>query len=197
MSRSLAIDPETNSIYICYFGNNRVQTDVNSLNVYYTDSALSHTVGSKGKKELEFDDPRGVVVSIEKDLICICDWSNNRVQCLNLQDYSFKSLISDVCHPKDVRLTSQEVVVLMEGGKCIRFYNYSHQLFLDIITYGEDNQVGLSSHLCIGLDSNILITDHSDFCHCVLMFSISEKLIHKIGEYAEDRGQFKSQKVLQ
>ncbi|KAI6660113.1 RING finger protein nhl-1 [Oopsacas minuta] len=158
--RSLAINPETNNIYICGTANNRVQ-------VYNESLEFIRDISDKMKG------PAYICMQLNK----------------------LKSLISDVRHPKDVRLTSQEVVVLMEGEKCIRFYNYSHQLIRDIITYGEDNQVGLLSHFCIYSDSNILITDHSDSCHFVLIFSSSEKLIHKIGECGEDRGQLNSQKI--
>ena len=170
---SITIDSETNNIYVCDAGNNRVQVfnesleflftfndkmdspdgicislkrvyvtqyKAHSLIVYSTEGKYIQSVGRKDKKELEFNCPRGVAVSTVNDLIYICDYSNNRIQCLNL-NLSFNSLIPNVNLPRDIKLTPQDVVVLTAGNPCIRFYDYSHQLIREIITRGEGNQV--------------------------------------------------------
>ena len=76
---------------------------------------------------MEFDCPRGVAVSTVNNLIYICECRNNRIQCLNL-NLTFNSFISEVTQPRDIKLTSQDVVVLTGGSPCIQFYDYSHQL---------------------------------------------------------------------
>ena len=114
---SIAIDSETNNIYVCDGGNNRVQVfnesleflftfrdkmklpdgicinlnrvyatqcRAHSLTVYSIEGKYIQSVVREGNKELEFNCPEGVAVSTVNNLIYICDWWNNRIQCLNL-----------------------------------------------------------------------------------------------------------------
>ena len=109
------------------------QFAANSLSVYSPEGRYIQSVGREGKEELEFDWPTGVAVSTVINLIYICDCWNNRIQCLNL-DLTFNSFISKVTRPRDIKLTSQDVVVLTGGIHYIQFYAYSHQLIREIIT---------------------------------------------------------------
>ena len=212
--RSIAIDSVTNNIYICnervqvfnesleflfsfceemnspfgicihlskvyvtqFFGN--------SLSVYSPEGRYIQSVGREGKEELEFVCPRGVAVSTVNNLIYICDCWNNRIQCLNL-DLTFNSFISEVTHPRDIKLTSQEVVVLTVGSHCFHFYDYSHQLIREIMTR-ECNQVIDPWYFCLGKDFNILMTCYSR--HNVLIFSDRGQLLHQFGKRGEGRG---------
>ena len=141
---SIAIDSETNNIYVCDGGNNRVQVfnvslkflftfsdkmnspdgicinlnrvyviqySANSLNVYSTEGKYIQSVGRRGTKELEFIRPNGVAVSTVINLIYVCDFSNNRIQCLNL-NLTFNSFIPNVNLPRYIKLTPQDIVVL-------------------------------------------------------------------------------------
>ena len=134
------------------------QLNANSLSVYSTEGRYMQSVGRGGKKELEFLWPSGVAISTVNHLIYICDWKNNRIQCLNL-NLTFNSFISEVMRPRDIKLTSQDVVVWAGGSPCIRFYDYSHQLVREIITRGEGNQVICPWHFCLDREFNILMTD--------------------------------------
>ena len=217
---SIAIDSETDNVYICDSYNNRVQVFTknlefifdfkdlmdcpegicinhsevyvaqyrsNSLNVYSTEGKFLSSVGKEGRGKLEFDCPRGVAVSNEKKRIYICDSFNARIQCLNL-DLTFHSFIKDICSPRDVKLTSDEVVVLTEGNPCVRYYNFSHQFIKRIIPRGEGNLVIEPWHFCIDKANNILMTDIAT--NCVLIFSNKGELIHKFGQRGEDKGEF-------
>ena len=141
---SIAIDSETNNIYVCDGGNSRVQVfnesleflftfndkmdspigicinlnrvyvtqyGVNSLSVYYIGGKYIQSVGRKDKKELEFNCPRGVAVSTVNNMIHICDYWNNRIQCLNL-NLTFNSFIPKVKLPRDIKLTPEDIVIL-------------------------------------------------------------------------------------
>ena len=132
----------------------------NSLTVYSTEGKYIQSVGRRGTKELEFYCPRGVVSSTVNNLIYICDWWNNRIQCLNL-DLTFNSFIPNVNYPRDIKLTPQDIVVLTEGNPCIQFYDYSHQLIREIITQGESSQVIHPLYFCLDRELNILVTDFS------------------------------------
>ena len=217
---SIAIDSETDNVYICDSVNNRVQVftknleflfdlkkkiawpegicinhskvyvtliESYSMNVYSTEGKFLKSVGKKGKGKLEFDRPRGVAVSNEKKRIYICDYVNARIQCLNL-DLTFHSFIEGIPSPRDVKLTSDEVVVLTPGDSCFNYYNYSHQLIRQIIPRGEGNLAMDPYYFCVDKASNILMTDKTT--NCVLIFSNRGELIHKFGKRGEDRGNF-------
>ena len=217
---SIALDSETDNVYICDSMNYRIQVftknlefifDFNekmdhpggicinhskvyvtqlmshSLNLYSTEGKFLKSIWKHGKRKLEFNRPSGVVVSNEKKRIYICDRENSRIQCLNL-DLTFHSFIKDIPSPRDVKLTSDEVVVLTEGDPCVRYYNYSHQLIRQLIPRGEANLVRNPCYFCVDKASNIIMTDCAT--NCVLIFSNRGELIHKFGQRGVDRGQF-------
>ena len=217
---SIAINSETDNVYICDSKNYRVQVFTknlefifdfkekmdcpegicinhskvyvtqygsHSLNVYSTEGKFLNSVGKRGERKLEFDWVRGVAVSNEKKRIYICDSKNARIQCLNL-DLTFHSFIEDIPSPRDVKLTSDEVVVLREGDPCVRYYNYSHQLIRQIIPRVEGNLVIIPLYFCVDKANYILMTD--SITNCVLIFSNRGELIHKFGQRGEDRGEF-------
>ena len=237
--RSIAIDSETDNVYICDSMNDRIQVFTKnlefifdfkekmywsavefmfeskkkmgwpagicinhnkvyvtqgslwiwsySLNVYSTEGKFLNSVGKIGIMELEFRWPRGVAVSNENTIIYICDSGNARIQCLNL-DLTFHSFIRAITYPRDVKLTSDEVVVLTDGDPCILYYNYSHQLIRQIIPRGEGNLVIHPCYFCVDKANNILMTDNAT--NCVLIFTNRGELIHKFGQEGEDRGEF-------
>ena len=216
----IAIDSETNNIYICVRGNNRVQVFNESLKllftfsdkmslphgicinlnrvyvtqlrtyyltVYSTEGKYIQSVGRGGNKELEFNYPTGVAVSTVNNLIYICDNLNNRIQCLNL-NLTFNSFIPKVTYPRDIKLTSEDIVVLTAKNPCIQFYKYSHQLIRQIITQGEGNQVIDPLYFCLDREFNILMSDFS--ANSVMIFSNSGELLNKLGKRGEGRGDF-------
>ena len=161
------------------------QFDANSLSVYSPEGRYIQSVGRGGKEELGFYRITAVAVSTVNNLIYICDCWNNRIQCLNL-NLTFHSFISEVTQPRDIKLTSQDVVVLTGGSPCFQFYDYSHQLFRQIISRGEGNQVINPVYFCLDREFNILMTDRS--ADRVLIFSDRGQLLHKFGKRGEGRG---------
>ena len=124
-------------------------------------------------------------MSSVNNLIYICDCWNFRIQCLNL-NLTFNSIISEVIQPRDIKLTSRDVVVLTAGSPCIQFYGYTHQLIREIIT--RIGGIQLSDHCCFCQDRefNVVISDFS--AHRVLIFSNRGQLLHKVGKRGEGRG---------
>ena len=161
----------------------------NNLNIYSREYKLLSSVGKKGSGDLEFNNPRGTTVSTEWNRIYICEYDNNRVQCLNL-DLTFNSFIPDIYGAKEVKLTAEEIVVLCEKNPCIRIYNASHQLSRQMISKGEEdiNQVRFPLYMFLDSSLNILITDGKR--HCVSIFSSSGELIHKFGKEGKEKGEF-------
>ena len=60
---------------------------------------------------MEFDKPCGLDDSTELNRVYIAEYGNDRTHCLNL-DLSFHSIIGDLFGAKDVKLTSEEIVIL-------------------------------------------------------------------------------------
>ena len=216
----ITINPETNFIYICDQGNNRVQvynpslefvflfnkrmdgpygicikqnkvyvaqSGLNCLNVYTTEGNNVKSVGVRGNGKLEFDKPRGLDVSSGKDRIYIAEFENDRVQCLNL-DLTFNSFIDHIYGARDVKLTSNEIIVLSLQNPCVSLYTYSHQLIREMIPRGEGYPVVTPCFVSIDESLNILITDFAH--HCVYVFSFEGVLIHKFGKVGKRRGNF-------
>ena len=217
---SITIHPETNNVYVCDWGNDRVQVFTKSLqflfnfsekmnspdgmcisnnsvyitqfygqclNKYTAEGKFMKSVGKKGDKKLEFVHPRGVAASNDKNRIYICDRSNKRIQCLNL-NLTFNSVIPDIPYPRDIKITAEEILVLTEGKHCIHYYNNAHQLVREIIPRGEGGHVTNPSNFCLDAEHNILITDW--LAHCVLIFTSKGELIHKFGREGTERGEF-------
>ena len=174
---------------ICIKQNKVYVTQYNShcLNVYSTEGKYLKSVGVKGKKELEFDVPRGLDISTDKDRVYIAELKNDRVQCLNL-DLTFNSYIDNVYGALDVKLASNEIVVLFLHNPCVSLYTYSHQLIRKMIPRGKGNPVFMPGFLILDEADNILITDTKS--HCVCAFSFGGELIHRFGREGEKRGEF-------
>ena len=155
------------------------------LTVYSTEGKFLNSVGVEGRGELEFNNPRGLDISTDQDRIYIAEISNNRIQCLNL-DLGFNSFI-EINAPRDVKLTSDEIVVLSSRNPWVSLYSYSHQLIREMISKCEGNPI-VPTFFTLDTDSNILITDYT--VQCVYVFSFKGELIHRFGKEGEERGEF-------
>ena len=170
---------------ICISENNVYVTQCRGdhLNVYSKQGKLLKLVGKQGDKELQFLYPTGVAVSTEKKKVYVCDMENDRIQCLNM-NLTFDSFIPDIKLPQDVKLTSDRIVVLSLDEKCVRNYDYDHNLLGKMIPIG----VGFPTQLCIDAKGNILLSD--GMAICVSIFSPSGELLQKLGMDGLYRGKF-------
>ena len=180
MNVPICICIKQNKIYV-------TQWSSNCLNVYSTEGKYLDSVGEKGKEELEFEEPRGLDISTDRGRIYIAEHENDRVQCLNL-NLKFNSFIDDVYDAIDVKLTSNEIVVLSSCNPCVSLYTYSHQLIREMIPCGQGNPVVISLSLLLDNSLNILLADF--VMHCVSIFSFGGELIHRFGKEGEKRGDF-------
>ena len=141
-----------NKVYVIHYRSNL-------LTVYSTDGKYLKSVGGKGKNHLEFDQPRGLDISTELNKIYIAECKNGRIQSLNL-DLSFHSFIYDIYGATDVKLTTEEIVVLSSRNLCVSLYSYSHQLIRETIPWGETCQLNFHCGFYLDTSSNILIADY-------------------------------------
>ena len=179
MNRPVGICIKQNRVYVTQFSSY-------CLNVYSTEGKCLNSVGIKGKQELEFDGPMGLDISTDKDRIYITEYENDRIQCLNL-NLQFYSIIDDVLGARDVKLTSDEIVILSSRNPCVSLYTYSHQLIREMIPRGEGNPVVAPSFFVLDKSLNILISDFKN--HCVSIFSFGGELIHRFGKEGGKRGE--------
>ena len=140
-----------NKVYVTQYGSH-------CLNVYSTEGKYLKSVGVKGEKKLEFHGPGGLDVSTDRDRIYIAEYDNNRIQCLNL-NFKFNSFIGSIHEAQDVKLTSNEIVVMSLHNPCVSLYTYSHQLIREMIPIGEYNPVFFPFILILDEAANILISD--------------------------------------
>ena len=180
MNSPAGICIEPNKVYV-------TQWSSHCLNVYSTEGKYLDSVGVKGKNELEFDKPLGLDISTDKDRIYIAEYGNVRIQCLNL-NLKFDSFINNIYGAIDVKLTSNEIVVLSARNPCVSLYTYSHQLIREMIPCGEGNSVFGPFSFILDEAANILITDFVN--NCVSVFSFGGELIHRFGRKGENRGEF-------
>ena len=159
----------------------------NLLTVNSPDGKCLQSVGGKGKNHLEFDYPRGLDVSTELNRIYIAEYGNDRIHCLNL-DLSFYSIIDDIYGARDVKLTSEGIVVLSARNPCLSIYSYSHQLIREMIPRGETSLLKSCSRFILDISSNILITDIES--HCVCVYSYGGDFLHKFGKEGAQEGHF-------
>ena len=178
MNEPTGICIKQNKVYVTQFSSH-------CLNVYSTEGKCIKSVGVKGKNELEFDLPRGLDISTEKDRIYIAEYGNDRIQCLNL-NLTFNSFINNIYGAMDVKLTSNEIVVLSARNPCVSLYTYSHQLIREMIPRGEGNPIDDPCYFILDESLNILIADYGR--HCVSIFSFGGELIHRFGKEGEKRG---------
>ena len=180
MNSPTGICIKQNKVYVTQYSSH-------CLNVYSTRGKYLNSVGVKGKKELEFVQPRGLDISTDRDRIYIAEHGNDRIQSLNL-DLKFNSFINDIYGAMDVKLTSNEIVVLSLRNPCVSLYTYSHQLIRKMIPWGKGNPVVIPVCLLLDKSSNILITDYGR--HCVSIFSFGGEFRHRFGREGEKRGDF-------
>ena len=178
MNTPIGICIKQNKVYVTQFSSH-------CLNVYSTEGKFLNSVGVKGMKELEFDNPKGLDISTDKDRIYITEYENDRVQCLNL-NLKFNSFIDNVLGARDVKLTSDEIVVLSLHNPCVSLYTYSHQLIREMIPRGEGNVVH-PSFFVLDKSLNILISDFKS--NCVSVFSFGGELMYRFGKEGEKRGE--------
>ena len=180
MGAPFGICIKQNKVYVTQYSSH-------CLNVYSTEGKYLKSVGVKGEKKLEFHGPGGLDISTDRDRIYIAEYNNARVQCLNL-NFKFNSFIEDIFGALDVKLTSNEIVVLSDRNPCVSLYTYSHQLIRKMIPIGEYNLVFFPFILILDEAANILISDIER--HCVCVFSLGGELIHRFGREGEKRGEF-------
>ena len=182
------IDYETNNIYICDGGNDRVQVfDGSLVQIPYSYQLVSVSLWTEclwrrmklilslysllwvyiyirivswmqRNGELEFNNPTCVAVSTVNSLITFVTLAWYSRIQCLNLNLTFHCFIPNTNHPFDVILTPQSILVLTSGSPCVQLYDYSHQLIREMTDVLGD---------------------------CVLIFSYRGELLHRFGEREE------------
>ena len=151
---------------------------------------LLNRTGTKGQTDGQFDTPRGLCTDNSGD-VYVADRDNNRV-CIFSNDFQFKSKlgIGQLYSPKDVKLTPDcQVVVLDESPECVHFYSRDGHLLSSCVSrgYGPECLVYIPSFLCMDPAGNIIVSDKGN--HSIKILSKHGHLMHTIGRLGDGIGE--------
>ena len=151
---------------------------------------LLNRAGGEGKNEGQLSNPRGLSVDWDGDVFVADQW-NNRVSVFsNLLQYKHTIGQGSLSGPKDVKLTTDKVVVLDWSPYCIHFFSKSGDLLTSCVSQGEGQECLVCGpcFFCLDCEQNILV---SDYYHDVIkILSNSGELLHTIGRKGKGKGEF-------
>ena len=151
---------------------------------------LLNRTGTEGHTDGQFDGPTGLCTDYSGDVF-VADCYNNRI-CIFSHDLKFTSKlgIGQLYHPRDVKLTPDcQVVVLDESRKCVHFYSRNGHLLSSCVSrgYGPEYLVCLPWFLCMDIAGNLIISDWDN--NSIKVISKSGHLIHTIGKEGNGIGE--------
>ena len=151
---------------------------------------LLNRAGGWGSNEGQLYAPRGLSVDCNGDVF-LADQLNHRVSVFsNFLQYKQTIGQGSLSSPKDVKLTTDKVVVLDWSPKCIHFFSRSEDLLTSCVSQGRGQECLVSQpcFFCLDCEQNILVSDCEH--HVVKIFSNSGELLHTIGREGNGKGEF-------
>ena len=153
-----------------------------------TDFPLVAKQGTKGSQIGEFYYPSNLAVSTHGE-VYVTDYNNNRVQILNSSLQHFRSLTEQpIIHPRDIKLTADEVYVLCEDNPCVQVFSHTGEKLRSLVSRGEQMQVSSPYFFCLDAERNIIFSDY--VTHQIKIFSKQGNHIRTIGEEGQQPGMF-------
>ena len=153
-----------------------------------TDFPLVAKQGTEGSQVGEFNVPINLAVSTDGD-VYVADYGNNRVQKLNSSLQHLRSLTEQLIkHPRDIKLTADEVYVLCSDNPCIQVFSHAGERLRSLVSSGEQMQVSNPYYFCLDAEGNISISDIGT--HQINIFSKEGNHIRTIGEEGPQPGMF-------
>ena len=150
---------------------------------------LLNRAGGEGKNEGQLSSPLGLSVDWNGDVFVADQW-NNRVSVFsNLLHYKHTIGQGSLSAPKDVKLTTDKVVVLDWSPNCIHFFSRSGDLLTSCVSQGERQECLVYEpwFFCLDCEQNILVSDWGH--HVIKILSNSGELLHTIGKEGKGKGE--------
>ena len=177
----IAID-DTDNIYVSSY---------HKLQKFTSSGELIKCVGQWGRKEGEFNDPRGV--TLYDNQIYVCDSNNHRIQVFDLDLNFVRSIGSrgngrgEFNAPLDVKFdTAGNMYVAEWNNKRVQVMDSSGHFIRSFGQEGEGKQWGPSDlHIA---DKYVYVSDHSG--HCIVVYETSGQFVTSFGRYGQKEGEF-------
>ena len=153
--------------------------------------------GGSGSKQGMFDRPTGLTHCAHNNDLLICDLNNHRVQAYTWES-KFLSQISFLRYPQDVKI-HKGLIFILDKGNPFHVCNFDFSSCMGVQAQFNDPsyaifQIGLALFFDIDDDGNICICDYLK--HRVMSISFSGELIHCIGSFGDNPGQFIKPKAI-
>ena len=143
-------------------------------------------LGSQGSGMGQFQCPRGLSVSPNGDVF-VADSNNHRIQIIDDSLHFQRSITHETMrHPRDVKLTPDEVYVLCPVSPCILVFSHAGEKTRSLVTRGMGRQIGSAHFFCLDRQQNLLISDCKS-CQ-VKVFSKEGTHLHSIGQPGHELG---------
>ena len=151
---------------------------------------LIKCTGEKGKKEGEFDDPRGL--TLYNNEVYVCDSDNHRIQIFDLDLNFVRSIGScgekrgEFNAPFDIKFdTAGDMYVAELGNGRVQVMNRSGQFIRDFGEGKLKRPSGLHT-----ADKYVYVSDWSG--HCIVVYEISGQFVTSFGRHGQNEGEFDS-----
>ena len=160
------------------------------LQKFTSSGELIKCIGRKGRKEGEFDEPRGVTLYYNQ--IYVCDSNNHRIQVFSLNFNFIQSIGScgkeggEFKIPYDVKFdTAGNMYVAEYGNERVQVMD-THGQFIRAFCR-EEGKLGRPLGLCI-FDKYMCVSDY--FSHSFVIYETSGKFVTSFGKFGKNEGEF-------
>ena len=177
----IAID-DTDNIYVSSY---------HKLQKFTSSGELIKCVGQEGRKEGEFDDPRGVTLC--ENQVYVCDRNNHHIQVFDLDLNFVRSIGSrgngrgEFDAPLDVKFdTAGNMYVAEYVNKRVQVMDSSGHFIRSFGQEGEGKLHGPSGlHIA---DKYVYVSDFSG--HYIVVYETSGQFVTSFGRYGQKEGEF-------
>ena len=180
--KSIATD-DTDNIYVS--SNDKLQKFTSS-------GELIKCIGQWGRKEGEFDDPRGV--TLYDNQVYVCDYDNHRIQVFDLNLNFVRSIGSrgkgrgEFNAPFDVKFdTAGNMYVAELGNERVQVLDTSGQFIRAFGQEGEGKLQRGPSGLHF-VDKYVYVSDYSG--DCIVVYETSGQFVTSFGRRGQNEGEF-------
>ena len=166
------------------------------LQKFTSSGELIKCIGKKGRKEGEFDDPRGVTLCDNQVYVCECN--NHRIQVFDLDLNFVRSIGSHGIKERgkllnDVKFdTAGKMYVTEYVNERVQVLDTSGQF---IRAFGQEGEgkLSLPSGLHI-VDNYVYVSDYSS--DCIVVYETSGQFVTSFGRRGQNEGQFDSPRCI-
>ena len=174
---------DTDNIYVC---------SEHKLQKFTSSGELIKCISKKGRKEGEFDDPRGVTPYDNQ--VYVCDGNNHHIQVFDLDLNFVRSIGSrgkgrgEFNTPHDVKFdTAGNVYVADYGNERVQVLDTSGKFIRAFGQEGEGKLRGPSGlHI---VDKYVYVSDFSG--DCIVVYETSGQFVTSFGRYGQNEGEFR------